>query len=227
MVVGALVVSGATTEFLLGEDWILTNGVMIDFTACEMKWWDDDNKKVVPFSCSIEEPGGKKAVRVRMVRTAKVTANTYQRVELAVAAREGTTGLFVPAQRVEPHVMLAPTQATVKDGTVVIPVMNLVGSKAKLPAREALSTWAPTTEDMEVLELAGDQTRDGVMRWLQDLGGEEKSMSNEGDLDVGDMNSDDKELLMTLLRHYPTLLEPRKDSPRVGELTASAFGWAG
>ncbi|GMF47793.1 unnamed protein product [Phytophthora fragariaefolia] len=185
----------------------------IDFTACEMKWWDDDNKKVVPFSCSSEEPGGKKAIRVRMVRTAKVTANTYQCVELAVAAREGTTGLFVPAQRVEPHLMLAPTLTTVKDGKVVIPVMNLVGSKAKLPAREALGTWAPTTEDMEVMELAGDLTRDGVMPWLRELRGEKKPLSNEGDLDVGDMSSEGKELLMTLLRHYPTLLEPRERCP--------------
>ncbi|GMF45502.1 unnamed protein product [Phytophthora fragariaefolia] len=218
MVVDALVVSRATTEFLLGEDWMLTNGVKIDFTACEMKWWDDDNKKAVSFNCSSKESGDERTVQVRMVRTAKVMANIYQRVELAVAAREGTTGLFVSAQRMEPHLMLASTQTTVKDGKVVIPVMNLVGNKAKLPVREALGTWAPTTEDMEVMELAGDLTRGGVLRWLQEVGGEVKPLGNEGDLDVGDMSSEDKELLMTLLRHYPTLLEPTEGCPPVTTL---------
>ncbi|KAE8973026.1 hypothetical protein PF011_g25410 [Phytophthora fragariae] len=171
MVVDALVVSGAPTEILLGEDWMLTNGVKIDFTACEMKWWDDGNKKIVPFSCSSKESESTRTVQVRMVRTAKVTTNTYQRVELAVAAHEGTTGLSVPAQRVEPHLMLAPTLTTVRNGKVMVPVMNLVGSKATLPAREALGTWAPTTDDLEVIELAGDLTRDGVMCWLRELGG--------------------------------------------------------
>ncbi|KAE8901749.1 hypothetical protein PF010_g26062 [Phytophthora fragariae] len=214
MVVDALVVSGAPTEILLGEDWMLTNGVKIDFTACEMKWWDDGNKKIVPFSCSSKESESTRTVQVRMVRTAKVTTNTYQRVELAVAAHEGTTGLSVPAQRVEPHLMLAPTLTTVRNGKVMVPVMNLVGSKATLPAREALGTWAPTTDDLEVIELAGDLTRDGVMCWLRELGGGgENPLSNENDLDVGDMSDEDKELLMTLLRHYPTLLEPREGCP--------------
>ncbi|KAG2763986.1 hypothetical protein Pcac1_g24364 [Phytophthora cactorum] len=38
MTVDALVVEGAADEFLLGEDWVMRNGVKIDFTSCEMKW---------------------------------------------------------------------------------------------------------------------------------------------------------------------------------------------
>ncbi|GMF37601.1 unnamed protein product [Phytophthora fragariaefolia] len=159
-------------------------------------------KKVEPFGCSNKKLEGERIVQVRLARTAKVTANTYQRVELAVVAREGTTWLFMPAQRVEPHLMLAPTLTAVKYDKLVIPMMNLVGSKAQLPVLGALGTWAPTTEDMEVMELTGDLTRDGVMRWLQKLGDEEKPLSNE-----------EKELLMTLLQHYPTLLEPREGCP--------------
>ncbi|KAE8984780.1 hypothetical protein PR001_g23077, partial [Phytophthora rubi] len=52
MEVDALIIEGATTEFLLGEDWMLSHGVKIDFVSCEMKWYDGDVKKVVPFSCT-------------------------------------------------------------------------------------------------------------------------------------------------------------------------------
>ncbi|OWY90670.1 hypothetical protein PHMEG_00041099, partial [Phytophthora megakarya] len=52
MSVEALMVEGAADEFLLGEDWMLENGVKIDFTSCEMKWYSEDDKKIVPFSCA-------------------------------------------------------------------------------------------------------------------------------------------------------------------------------
>ncbi|EGZ24138.1 hypothetical protein PHYSODRAFT_485988 [Phytophthora sojae] len=58
MSVKALVVEGAADEFLSGEDWMLGNGVKIDFTACEMKWYSGDIKKIVPFSCTREGPQG-------------------------------------------------------------------------------------------------------------------------------------------------------------------------
>ncbi|ETP44127.1 hypothetical protein F442_09248 [Phytophthora nicotianae P10297] len=151
VVVDALVVEGATTEFLLGEDWMLQNGVKIDFTACEMKWFCGDEKKIVAFSCSSDEQHGENAMKVRMVRAAKVTANTCRRVELAVAAPEGTTGLFMSARRVEPHLLLAPTLTTSK-------------------TTSTRATWAPTRNDMEVLEVAGALGRDSVKTWLQGLG---------------------------------------------------------
>ncbi|KAE9079103.1 hypothetical protein PF010_g22874 [Phytophthora fragariae] len=52
MEVDALIIEGATTEFLLGEDWMLSHGVKIDFVSCKMKWYDGDVKKVVPFACT-------------------------------------------------------------------------------------------------------------------------------------------------------------------------------
>ncbi|ETP44113.1 hypothetical protein F442_09251 [Phytophthora nicotianae P10297] len=93
-VVDALVVEGAITEFLLGEDWMLQNGVKIDFTACEMKWFCCDEKRIVPFSCS-SDGHDENAMKVRMVRATKGMANTCRRVELAVAAPEDTTGLLM------------------------------------------------------------------------------------------------------------------------------------
>ncbi|GMF62798.1 unnamed protein product [Phytophthora fragariaefolia] len=136
MVVDALVVEDATEEFLLGEDWMMQNGVKIDFISCEMKWYVDGDKRVVPFSCTKRGKNAGRAVRDRLVQKQQVTTGTCRRVELAVAAPEGTEGLFMPALGVEPHLMLAPTLARVSGGKFVVPVMNLVGRTAKLPAQE-------------------------------------------------------------------------------------------
>ncbi|KAG3173165.1 hypothetical protein PI126_g955 [Phytophthora idaei] len=156
MTVDALVVEGAADEFLLGEDWMMRNGVKIDFTSCEMKWYDGDDKKIVPFSCTTNwQLIDDRTVRMRLVRTAKVVTSTCRRLELAVAPPEGTMGLFMPARRVEPHLLLAPTLTTVRDGKVAVPVMNLVGHATKLPTKESLGTWAPTTDDMQVLDVSG------------------------------------------------------------------------
>lgn len=72
--VDALMVEGTATEFLLGEDWMLRNGVKIDFTACEMKRYCNDEKRIMPFSYDGQQDGD--AVRVRIVKAAKVTTNT-------------------------------------------------------------------------------------------------------------------------------------------------------
>ncbi|POM77926.1 LOW QUALITY PROTEIN: Hypothetical protein PHPALM_4615 [Phytophthora palmivora] len=198
MMVDALVIAGVTGEFLLGEDWMLSNGVKIDFTSCEMKWYTDDTKKIVPFSCAIANSEAKEP---------------HERVELAVAAPEGTVDLFMPAQRVEPHLMLAPTLTTVRNGKVVVPVMNLVGSKAKLPAREILGTWSPTAEDMQILDMTGELSSDKVAHWVNEMIGTKEPLRNEHELDIGDMSDSDRELILTLLRRYPTLLEPRDGCP--------------
>ncbi|KAG3087290.1 hypothetical protein PC122_g8883 [Phytophthora cactorum] len=114
MTVAALVVEGAPDEFLLGEHWMMRNGVKIDFTACGMKWYDGDDKKIVPFSCTtnrqLDDDG---TVQVRLVKAAKVVTSMGRRLELAVPTPEGTTGLCMPAHRVEPHLLLAPTLITV------------------------------------------------------------------------------------------------------------------
>ncbi|OWZ02185.1 hypothetical protein PHMEG_00026297 [Phytophthora megakarya] len=61
MVVDALVVEGATTEFLLGENWMVQKGVKIDFVSCKMKWYEGDARKVVPFWCTGDETHGRSA----------------------------------------------------------------------------------------------------------------------------------------------------------------------
>ncbi|KAE9106716.1 hypothetical protein PF006_g21296 [Phytophthora fragariae] len=214
MPVDALVVEGAADEFLLGEDWMLQNGVKIDFTSCEMKWYDGGDKKVVPFSCTTTDEEAERTVQVRLVRKQRVQTQTCRQVELAVAAPEGTVGLFMPASGAEPHLMLAPTLTTVHDGKVVVPIMNLVGRTSKLPSREKLGTWTPTNEDMTIMEVTGEFDQARVKQWLEtQLHDENAPLSNESELKLGTMEQEDKELLLRLLRHYPKLLEPRDGCP--------------
>lgn len=77
-----------------------------------------------------------------------------------MSAPEDMVGLFMS------HLLLAPTLTTIRDGRVAVPVINLVGTRVKLPARELFGTWATTTDDMKVLEMTGSLTRDRVKQWL-------------------------------------------------------------
>ncbi|KAF4045528.1 hypothetical protein GN244_ATG01974 [Phytophthora infestans] len=131
-----------------------------------MKWYCNDEKRIMLFSCRYGGQQDRYAAKVRIVKAAKVTTNTCRRVELAVAVSEGTVGLLMPARRVEPHLLPAPTLTTVGGGRVAVPVMNLVGSRVRLPTRELLGTWAPTTYGMEILEMTGSLSRDRVKQWL-------------------------------------------------------------
>ncbi|KAE9296025.1 hypothetical protein PR003_g23855 [Phytophthora rubi] len=186
MPVDALVVEGAADEFLLGEDWMLQNGVKIDSTSCEMKWYDGGDKKVVPFSCMTTDEEAERTVQVRLVRKQRVQTQTCRQMELAVAAPEGTVGLFMPASGAEPHLMLAPTLTTVHDGKVVVSIMNLVGRTSKLPSREKLGTCTPTNEDMPIMEVTGEFDQARVKQWLEtQLHDENAPLSNEGELKLG------------------------------------------
>ncbi|KAE8970320.1 hypothetical protein PF011_g26464 [Phytophthora fragariae] len=213
MEVDALIIEGATTEFLLGEDWMLSHGVKIDFVSCKMKWYDGDVKKVVPFSCTRTGQPNDQPVKVRLVRRARMQTQTCRNVAVAVAAPEGAVGVFMLRPRTKANLLLAPTQTTVRGGKIVVPVLNLIGATTKLPSREVLGTWAPTSDDMTVMELDGELTNAKVKRWLDEKFGEAKPLSNEGELRMGHMGTEDKELFLQLLRQYPALLEPRTGCP--------------
>ncbi|KAG3158296.1 hypothetical protein PI126_g7925 [Phytophthora idaei] len=211
MTVAALVVEGSPGEFLLGEHWMMRNGVEIDFTACGMKWYDGDNKKIVLFSCTtnrqLDDDG---TVQVRLVKAAKVVTSTGSRLELAVPTPEGTTGLCMPAHRVEPHLLLAPTLITVWDGKVSAPVMNLVGQTTKLASKKP---WGLGTDDRRhagARHVRGADECDGAAV-VGRPEREGRTTKQQEELDMGDMNDDDKELLLMLLWRYPKPLEPRED----------------
>lgn len=75
MIVDALIVDGATAEFLLGEDWMLAKGVKIDFTASEMKGYEAKTKKVVLFQYLKSSNTDAMPSKVRLLKRAKVPAN--------------------------------------------------------------------------------------------------------------------------------------------------------
>ncbi|OWZ06250.1 hypothetical protein PHMEG_00021521 [Phytophthora megakarya] len=193
MVVDALVVEGATTEFLLGENWMMQNGVKIDFVSCEMKWYEGDARKVVPFWCTGDETRGRSA-KARMVRRARTQVATCHNVEVAVAAPDGTVGLFTPKAHGESHILLGPTLTTVHEGRVAVPVMNRYGRSIKLPPKEKLGTWTPTSEDIIVLAMDGELDRSRVKQWLEVLSSQLNPLNNEDKLNIGDMSLEDKEL---------------------------------
>ncbi|KAE9178650.1 hypothetical protein PF002_g28021 [Phytophthora fragariae] len=192
---------------------MLSHGVKIDFVSCEMKWYDGDVKKVVPFACTRTGQPDDQPAKVRLVRRARMQTQTCRNVAVAVAAPEGAVGVFMPRPRTKANLLLAPTLTTVRGGKIVVPVLNLIGATTKLPSREVLGTWAPTSDDMTVMELDGELTNAKVKRWLDEKFGEAKPLSNEGELRMGHMGAEDKELFLQLLRQYPALLEPRTGCP--------------
>ncbi|POM66322.1 LOW QUALITY PROTEIN: Enzymatic Polyprotein [Phytophthora palmivora] len=219
MTVDALMVEGATVSArrsLDAPDWGKD-----DFTSCEMKWYAGDEKKVVPFSCRIDDCLEARTARVQLFKKVKIRTGTCRNVELAVVASEGTEGLFVPTLGVEAHLLLAPTLTTVRDGKGTVPVMNLVGRTSKLPKKETLGTWTPTNDDMQVLAVTGELDRDGVQQWLAGVSTKTAPLTNEADLNLCNVNSEGRDLLITLLRRYPTLLKPREGCPPM-----TTLGWS-
>lgn len=219
MVVDALVVDGPAQGFLLGEDWMMRHGVKIDFLTGEMKWYERGGKKIVPFTCTAASGADKTVAKVRLVKRAKVRTQTRHNVTVAVAAPEGTAGLFMPTATVGSHMLLAPTLATVQGGQVVVPVLNVEGKMTKLPSREALGTWQPVQADMEIMAIEGQLSRTRVQKWLdKEMDSRAKPLSNEDELQIGEMEDADRELLLKLLRNYPALLEPRAGCPPLTKL---------
>ncbi|ETP43812.1 hypothetical protein F442_09526, partial [Phytophthora nicotianae P10297] len=213
MTVDALIVVNDTTDFLIGEDWMYDQGVKIDFVAGEMKWYDGDVKKVLPFTGVGTREQRKRLAKVRLLKKAKVQAQTCHNVELAVSEPDGTVGLFQPRKRKEPYLLVAPTVTKVTSGRVKVPILNLMGKTTKLPSREALGTWTPLRDEMEILELKGELEPERVNKWLDEISLRRETLSNEETLTLGDMTNEDRELLLKLLRNYPDLLEPKEGCP--------------
>jgi len=223
MMVDALLVDNDTRDFLVGNDWMYAHGVKIEFTMSEMKWYAEDVKMVVPFTGIGGAPQPEaQAAKVRLVRKAKVKTQTVHNVKLAVPAADGTTGVFMPRARHQDtakarrqqHLLLVPTVTTVRGGEITVPILSLMGRTTKLPSKEALGTWVPDDGEMEVLEVTGELDRERVKQWLdQELKGTQRSLRNEADLELGNMEKDDRALMVQMLRCFPTLLEPREGWP--------------
>lgn len=215
MQVDALVVDCDNDDFLVGEDWMYSRGVKIDFVASEMKWYDGDAKMVVPFTgIGTMQRQELQAAKVRVMKTVKVRTCTVCNVSMPVAAKDGTVGIFVPKSKCGVSCMITPTVTAVTDGKVKIPVVNPLEFGTRLPTRESLGTWTPLSDGTELHQVSGDMDRDAVKRWIREvLQARDEPLSNEDALVVGEMDPEDRNLLMCLLRNYPKLIEPRTGCP--------------
>eukprot|EP00644_Phytophthora_capsici_P010286 jgi/Phyca11/19707/fgenesh1_pg.PHYCAscaffold_51_\ len=69
MTVDALIVDRDTEDFLIGEDWMYDQGVKIDFVSGEMKWYEDNTKKVVPFTGVGAREQRERVAKIRLILT--------------------------------------------------------------------------------------------------------------------------------------------------------------
>eukprot|EP00644_Phytophthora_capsici_P009529 jgi/Phyca11/107157/e_gw1.13.879.1 len=76
MTVDALIVDRDTEDFLIGEDWMYDQGVKIDFVSGEMKWYEDNTKKVVPFTGVGTREQRERVAKIRLIRKTKVRTQT-------------------------------------------------------------------------------------------------------------------------------------------------------
>jgi hypothetical protein len=217
--VNALLVDGQGSEFLIGEDWMIEQQAKMDFAKRELKYRDSGGQKVIlPFTCSsVSTPStlaGERQIAVRLAKTVKLANNTNRVLRLTVDAEEGTTGIFLPKPNSKRHLLMAPTLSTVRDGLVSVAVLNVDGKREKLPAREALGTWVPTDATMELLSMNGELERARVKEWVTKLRKEDAPpLVDEGKLNIGEMDSADKDLVIAVLRQYAEIVNKKPGCP--------------
>ncbi|GMF62944.1 unnamed protein product [Phytophthora fragariaefolia] len=83
-------------------------------------------------------------------------------------------------------------------------------SQYQQPVRVDALVVAHDTEDFLIGE---DLDRDRVAAWLETLSTLTTTLSNEDELEIGEMEVKDRDLMLALLRSYPSLLEPKHGCP--------------
>ncbi|KAE9153843.1 hypothetical protein PF005_g33408, partial [Phytophthora fragariae] len=196
----------------------------MDFGSRELKYREADGQKVIlPFTChgvTTLQQAGERQANVRLAKTVKMTTNTLNLVRVKVDAPYGTTGVFVPKPISKRHLMMSPTAATVHEGVVRVAVLNIEGKREKLPAREVLGTWVPTDDTMQMLLLNGELEKGRVREWVSTLKKEDgEPLKNEASLDIGDMEPDERDLVIALLRQYAPIVEKKEGCPPLAKAT--------
>jgi hypothetical protein len=196
----ACIIDGCTDEFLMGVDFLQHHKAVMDFEKNELRYDERREQVVVPFRTDTGADGAKVAV-VRLVSRVKLRRSTVTPVEVAVAAPDGEQGVFVPL-RTCGAVMMAATVTTSRNGKALVPVINVQGSRAKLPRKKELGDWIPLEEDMQVLALSGELDRDNLDAWLRELGDTETPLDNEDEVRVGEEKPEARAMVIRLLRAY-------------------------
>ncbi|KAG6616928.1 uncharacterized protein IUM83_04866 [Phytophthora cinnamomi] len=129
----ACIVSGCTDEFLVGVDFMRTHGATTDFERSEVRYIESGRSVVIPFRTYDGEGRGRIA-EVRMVRKTQLDKFMVTPVEVAVTAKDGENGIFIPTKH-KRAVMLAPTVTTVRNGKALVPAINANGEESRLPTK--------------------------------------------------------------------------------------------
>jgi hypothetical protein len=162
---------------------------------------------------------------VRLTKTVKLQTNTQSMLQVHVDAEDGTTGVFLPKPTIKSHLVIAPAVDRVM---VRVSVLNLEGRREKLPVREVLGTWIPTDDTMQILSLNGELERARVDEWVATLKKEDSQpLKNEESLDIGEMEPEDRDLVISLLRNYREIVEKRRDARRWRRRTCSTTSTRG
>ncbi|KAE8954377.1 hypothetical protein PR001_g32519, partial [Phytophthora rubi] len=155
--VEACIVQGCTDEFLLGVDFMRTRGATMDFDNSEVRYSKGGRSVVIPFRTYDGVGRGRIAV-VRMARRTQLGKCTVTPIEVAVTAKDGERGLFIPTQHMG-AVMLAPTVTIVRNGKALVPAINANGEDSRLPAKKELGKWVPLDGDVTLLQMSGELRR--------------------------------------------------------------------
>ncbi|GMF66733.1 unnamed protein product [Phytophthora fragariaefolia] len=94
--VDACIVVGCSDEFLLGVDFMRTNGATLDFDRNEVRYKDGERAVVMPFR-TYDGATGARVAAVRMIGKTELVGNAVTPVELSVVAEDGERGLFYKA----------------------------------------------------------------------------------------------------------------------------------
>ncbi|KAE9159262.1 hypothetical protein PF005_g32106 [Phytophthora fragariae] len=152
----------------------------MDFENSEVRYSKGGRSVVIPFRTYDGVGCGRIAV-VRMARRVQLDKCTVTPIEVAVTAKDGKRGLFIPTQHTG-AVMLAPTVTIVRNGKALVPAINANGEDSRLPAKKELGKWVPLDSDVTLLQMSGELRRDRVSAWLEELGeSSDEPLENESE----------------------------------------------
>ncbi|KAE9346547.1 hypothetical protein PR003_g7368 [Phytophthora rubi] len=206
------IVEGCTSEFLLGVDFMKAHEATMDFSKNEIRYAKDGRKVVIPFK-TFDKGGKSRIAVVRTVERARLTKWAVTPMQVSVTAADGEKGIFIPNKNCS-AVMLAMTVTEARDGKAWVPVIYANGGRVKLPPQKELGTWVPIDDDMKVLSLNGEMTRERLGEWIRDLSiTSDEPLENEDEVDIRTKDAGGRALIMQLLRVYRNVSTNAGDCP--------------
>ncbi|KAL3664275.1 hypothetical protein V7S43_010602 [Phytophthora oleae] len=162
-----------------------------------------EQQVILPVTChgvtTPRQAGQTGAAVVRLTLTVKLRTNASRIVSAKVDAEAGTADIFVPEPSSKRHLVVVPTVDTVHDDRVRVSVLNVEGRREQLPAREALATWIPVTEDTQLLKANGELGRAPVAGWGVALKKKDaRELPDAGKIDIGDIKPGERDLVIAL-----------------------------